>query len=198
MKSSRRRVLEKRREKNQKLHKISEYCEQHVIPWLDIYGELKRNKASFKLEYLASSLDEPLELLEETLISLLNDEEADLISGLISTSELPVHHNMEKYFPSRQQLRYVPGNTSVSFGSDTIKMIQNAVTELQISMEEVCFVCYPIYTPVISISVGELVEQCSLLFELQESIAILSKDYTWIIFKSLEDEWIWIRRNSMK
>ncbi|PKD44085.1 hypothetical protein [Rhodohalobacter barkolensis] len=198
MKSSRRRELEKRREKKQKLQKISDYCKQHVIPWLEIYRELKRNKASFKLEYLASSLDQPLDFLEETLITLLNNEEADLISGIISTSELPVHHSMEKYFPSRQQLRYVPGNTSVTFGSDSIKMVQKAVKELRISKEELCFVCYPIFTPVIFMSVGEMVKQCSVLFEPQESVAILSKDYTWIIFKSLEDEWIWIRRNSMK
>lgn len=198
MRSTRRRELEKRREKNQKLQKISEYCKQHVIPWLDIYRELKRNKAIFQLEYLVSSLDQPLDFLEETLITLLNEEESDLISGLISTSELPVHHKMEKCFPSRQQLRYVPGNTSLSFGSDSIKMVQNAVKELQVSKEEVCFICYPIFTPVISMSVVEMMEQCSVVFNPQESVAILSKDYTWIIFKSLEDEWIWKRRNSMK
>lgn len=195
MKSSHRGELEKRREKNQKLLKISEYCKQHVIPWLDIYRELKRNKAGFKLEYLASSLDEPFELLEETLISLLNEEEVDLISGLISTPKLPVHHNMENYFPSRQQLRYLPGKASDSFGPDSIKMIENAVKELQISKEEVCFVCYPLFTPVISMNVGEMVEQCSVLFKPQESVAILSKDYTWIIFQSLEDEWVWMQRN---
>jgi hypothetical protein len=195
MNSSRRNELEKRRERNQKLEKISEYCKQHVIPWLDIYSELKRNGAIFKLEYLASSLDQPLDLLEKSLIVLLNEEEADLISGLISTSELPVHQKMEEYFPSRQQLRYVPGNASVTFGSDPIKMVQDAVKELQISKEELCFVCYPIFTPVISMSAAEMMEQCSVLFEPQESVAILSKDYTWIIFKSLEDEWTWMRRN---
>ena len=109
MDESRRNILKKKRERNQKKREITTYCSHHLIPWLEINRSLKSEKADFRFEYLAATLDQPADIFEETLISLLPDSEQGLVSGLIQSPVLPAHQKMEKIFPSRQKLRYLPG-----------------------------------------------------------------------------------------
>lgn len=194
MEESRRDILKKKRERNQKKDKISEYCKQHVIPWLEIYHSLKSKGADFRLEYLVADLDQPIDLVEETLMSLLPDSEHGLITGLIESRVLPVHQKMEEVFPSRQKIRYLPGKTPLKSDPDADKMIKNALDELNISPEDECMICYSIYTPVITTTVREMLKCWSILFEPPENVAILHMNYNWIIFRSLEEEWVWLDR----
>jgi len=190
MDQSRRNILKKKRERNLKKQKISAYCSCHLIPWLEIYRSLNSKKAEFRLEYLAASLDEPVDLFEETLISILPESEHGLIVGLLQAPVLPVHQRMETAFPSRQKLRYLPGKGPLKSESEPAKMIENALEELSISLDEECMICYSIYTPVITMPVREVLKCCATLFEPPENVAVLADDYSWIIFRSQEEEWI--------
>jgi len=193
MDESRRNILKKKRERNQKKREITTYCSHHLIPWLEIYRSLKSEKADFRFEYLAATLDQPADIFEETLISLLPDSEQGLVSGLIQSPVLPAHQKMEKIFPSRQKLRYLPGKGPLKSESEPAKMIENALEELSISLDEECMICYSIYTPVITMPVREVLKCCATLFEPPENVAVLAKNYSWLIFRSLEEEWIWLK-----
>jgi len=195
MDQSRRNILKKKRERNLKKQKISAYCSCHLIPWLEIYRSLNSKKAEFRLEYLAASLDEPVDLFEETLISILPESEHGLIVGLLQAPVLPVHQRMETAFPSRQKLRYLPGKAPLKKSKcKTGRMVENALQELRISPDENCLICYSLYSPVITMTVGEMLRCSTTLFEPPENVAVLADDYSWIIFRSLEEEWIWLNK----
>jgi len=112
---------------------------------------------------------------------------------LIQSPVLPAHQKMEKIFPSRQKLRYLPGKGPLKSESEPAKMIENALEELSISLDEECMICYSIYTPVITMPVREVLKCCATLFEPPENVAVLAKNYSWLIFRSLEEEWIWLK-----
>jgi hypothetical protein len=194
MDESRRNILKKKRERDQKKQEISSYCNQHLIPWLEIYRSLNRKNAEFQLEYLAASLDEPMDLFEETLISILPESERGLVDGLLQAPVLPVHQKMEQAFPSRQKLRYLPGKAALKRDPDVSKMVDRALGELSISADEECMICYSIYTPVVTMRVSEMLRCSTTLFEPPENVAVLAKNYNWIIFRSLEEEWIWQKK----
>ena len=170
------------------------YCRAHLIPWMEIYRSLINLKAEFCFEYLAATLDQPADLFEETLTSILPDSEQGLIAGLIDSPVLPVHQKMEQMFPSRQKLRYVPGDTPLIKESDTAKMVEKALEELSIPPDQECMICYSLYTPVITMTCTEVLKCCSTLFDPPENVAVIAKNYSWIIFRNLEEKWIWFNR----
>ena len=186
MDETRRNILKKKRERNQKKREITTYCSHHLIPWLEIYRSLENKNADFRLKYLAATLDQPIDLFEETLFSLLPESEHGLIDGLLRNSDLPVHKKMEQAFPSRQKLRYLPGKAPLKKSKyNTDRMVENGLEELRISPDENCMICYSLYTPVITMTVGEMLRCSTTLFEPTENVAVLADDYSWIIFRSL-------------
>jgi len=62
---------------------------------------------------------------------------------------------MEQLFSSCQNLRYLPGTGLLISELNVEIMIEKAVSELQITLDQECMICYSLYTPVISMSINE-------------------------------------------
>ncbi|WP_069130319.1 hypothetical protein [Rhodohalobacter halophilus] len=197
MEESRKNKLLAKRERNKKLREITEYCQDHVIPWLDVYLPLKRDGAVLEVESLAVTFGNERKLFEEALMALLPDDEQSLLSDVTEAATLPIHQKMEDYFPSRQSLRYFPeGGSLKSITSDLSNILDAAVTRLDISEADKCLVCYPIYTPVLSMSFQEIRNHADILLNPSECIALIHEEFDWMIFRSLEDEWVWARNSN--
>lgn len=191
MDESKRVSLIARRERAKILSEITSYCSQHVLPWMEVYRELTGTFVPFDIVYFAATLNSDNDLIREALLTVLPDHEHHMLSHLIESPELPVHRMMEECFPSRQNLRYFPSGDSSVYGTNQENLVSRAFLDLNIADAEHCLICYPLFTPVISIAAGAIKQHATTLFDQPESVAVLDKDFNWIIFKSLEDEWTW-------
>jgi hypothetical protein len=99
---------------------------------------------------------------------------------------------MKALFPSSLLLRYMPAlTTHVAWETDSALMLSQAAKTLTIPSEEEVYFFYTRFTPVLRLpfsSIGLLREE-----EIMnpEDLCIMALDGSWLIFRSLENEWTW-------
>jgi hypothetical protein len=194
MDKDRRKLLEDRKERLQQLLTLKNYSEQHIEPWLFIYKELIEKKVQPEVHYLASAFDLDPEILRQAVDELLQDDHKFLLNKIITAETLPVHEKLEEYYPSSNPIRYMPESDKTVSDEDSDAMIRMAIAELSIP-EQTCFVLYPVYSPVMELPLSDIITNCDIIIEPMTDVCIIAKDYSWIIFHSLEEEWVWRRQS---
>lgn len=196
MDTDRRKSLTEKKERLQQLLALKKYSEQHIKPWLFIYNELIKNKVHPEVYYLASTFDLDPDLLRQAVDELLQDGQKSLLDKIITSESLPVHEKMEEFYPSSNPIRYMPNSDVIISDENSDAMISWAIDELSIP-EQTCFVLYPVYSPVMELPLSDIITYSDIIIEPMTDVCIIAKDYSWIIFHSLEEEWVW-RKQSLK
>lgn len=194
MDADRRKLLSEKKERLQQLLTIRRYSEQHIKPWLLIYSELIENRVQPKVHYLASTFDLDPYLMKQAVNELLPDDQKSLLDKIITAEILPVHNKMDEYYPSSNPIRYMPESDKTISDENSGAMIRMAMDELSIP-EQTCFVLYPVYSPVMELPLSDIIIHCDIIIEPMTDLCIIAKDYSWIIFHSLEEEWVWRKQS---
>lgn len=194
MDADRRRSLNEKKERLQQLLTFKKYSEQHIKPWLLIYRELLERNIKPEVHYLASSFDLDPDLLRQAVDELLEEDQKSLLDKIITTEVLPVHDKMDEYYPSSNPIRYMPESEKIVSDENSEAMIRQAMDELSIP-EQTCFVLYPVYSAVMELPLSDIITNCDIIIEPMTDVCIIAKDYSWIIFHSLEEEWVWRKQS---
>lgn len=197
MDTDKKRMLIEKRERLQQLLTLKKYSKQHIEPWLSIYSQLIENKVKPEVHYLASSFDLNADILRQAIDALLQPDQKTLLNKILIEENLIIHEKMEEHYPSSNPLRYMPESDKVMSDKNAENMIRQAIRELAIP-EQTCFVLYPVYSPVMELALSDILAYCDIIIEPMTDVSIIAKDYSWIIFHSLEEEWIWKKQQTAK
>lgn len=192
MKEDKRIRIEEKRSRHQELIKLRSYCTQHLEPWLEIYDQLLVNQAQPTILYLAATLESNPEIFLQAVGERLKAHHTHLLERVITHHKLPVHHQLQEEYPSVNPLRYVPAHSKLIVEEDSLVALHQAIDVLQLKNQH-CLVFYPKYTPVMELTLNEVLSTSSILYEPMEDICVAAKDLKWLIFRSLESEWAWVK-----
>lgn len=184
--------LEEKKACLQELLKIRSYCNTHLKPWLRLYDELVDSGIQPNIKYLASTFDHDPKLFLQAIEEQVGDSRKQLLEKVIQEESLPVHRQLEEKYPTINPIRYLPdGNSFIS--EDILPVLKNCLDDLQVT-DKSCMILYPIYSPVLEIKITDLLSVYDQIFEPMTDVCLIALDYSWIIFRSLEDEWVCVRK----
>jgi hypothetical protein len=187
MTEEKRRELKQRQRRMQDILRLQGYFRLSLQPWIEVYRLLKERQVKFNVLYLVATMDNAPDLITEAAKAFtLNNEE--LLSYIIEGPELYVQGKVRDNFPSVNGFRYMPAMGQ--FSSDYQKTLLQAITELGITNQPVLFF-YSTYYPVIQIDLFNVLRHADMLYDPMVDVIVLPLDYSWIIFKDLEDIWAW-------
>lgn len=165
-----------------------------VTWWFDIAISIKESGFEWSLEYLEVVKQQQYEFWME---KLKQDPWANFSfheSVIQQGNSYWIHDMLYSKYPSILPLRYLPALEN--FGASSFRnfeIFQEIITELKLSNQAV-YLFYVRMSPVIKINLYDLVNMKteSFLPDL-EDVAIMALDGSWLIFKSLEGEWVFGR-----
>ena len=192
MDTDRRKHLQEKKERLQQLLALKKYTEKHIRPWLGFYNQLVEAGIQPEVHYLASTFDLEPELLRQAVDEHLQADQKFLLDKIITEESLPVHEKLEEFYPSSNPIRYMPDSEKKVWDENAESMIKQAITELDIP-EQNCLVLYPVYSPVMELALSDILSYCDVIIDPMTDVAIIAKDYSWLIFHSLEEEWVWVK-----
>ncbi len=164
----------------------------HLTPWLRIYDEIVHAGIQPDVKYLAAAFDHDPELVLQAVEEQLNASQNHLLEKIIQEKSLPVHGKLDDYYPTVNPIRYLlDGKSFIS--EDVLPPLKKCIEDLQIT-ETGCMVLYPVYTPVMELEFSDILTAYDQIFEPMTDVCLIALDYSWIIFRSLEDEWVCVRR----
>lgn len=195
MRRDKRNNIREKRSQLQELTKIRAYCDQHLNPWLQIYDQLLENQVQPTILYLAANLESDPALFLKAVEEQLNAHQKHLLERVITEDKLPVHQQLEEEYPSQQMLRYMPvnGEGELIYEEHPHSALQQAIRELGIENQH-CMVFYPVYTPVMEMTLNEVLSTSAIIFEPMTDVCVVAKDFSWLIFRSLESDWAWLKK----
>lgn len=165
--------------------------------WLEIAQSLKNANCVWELEYLdvisENQYEYWIEKLKQEPWSSFSFPETVIKKG----NSYWVHEMLYSKYPSVLPLRYLPVLEQFSAGSKQHLDIFKAINAQLMLGNQSVFLFSIRMSPVIKINLFDLV---GLKFEdiilAHEDIAIMAIDGSWLIFKSLEGEWVFGRYKS--
>lgn len=111
---------------------------------------------------------------------------------LLESDSYPVQAKTVARFGSTHPLRYVPNlPVKASCEEDAALMVRKAVEDLGFTGNEPLYFFFPRFPLVLQMDLEVAVQWADALFDIPQSedVVLVSRDYRWMIFRSLEHEW---------
>ncbi|MDP3394732.1 hypothetical protein [Sediminibacterium sp.] len=165
-----------------------------VTWWLAIAQLLKDGNCVWELEYLDVIADSQYEFW----IEKLNQDPWSSFSFSRSVIQIGdkywVHEMLYLKYPSMLPLRYLPDlEKFCSKSNDYIGVFKEIIARLLLNNQAV-FLFYIRMNPVIKINLYDLlILNLEAILPEEEDVAIMAIDGSWLIFKSMEGEWVFGR-----
>ena len=163
--------------------------------WLEIARSMNDANCIWELEYLDVVTDNQYKFWNEKL----NQDPWSSFSFSESVIQIGdkywVHEMLYLKYPSILPLRYLPANSTVIREEANLKIHLKAIVDTNELKNQVIFLFYVRMSPVIKINLYDLLilNLQEILLE-QEDVAIMAVDASWLIFKSMEGEWVFGRQ----
>lgn len=172
--------------------KIKEQVSVYIVPWLPSYRLILDHNVSAQIEYLNCVSSSVHDLWKDAL------KQEPLSSFEFSPEHIKkdmylyIHEKLAEKFPGIYPLRYMPDLPyKINYHESSPEVIlPKAMRSLGISNQPVYFF-HNRFSPVLRMMSNDVVELSTLLMEIPEDTCILSTDFSWLIFRSLENEWRW-------
>lgn len=163
--------------------------------WLAIARSLKDSNCVWELEYLdvvkENQYEFWIEKLNQDSWSSFSFSESVILIG----DKYWVHEMLYLKYPSMLPLRYLPANSIIiKEKGDLSKTLKAIMDENQLKSQAI-FLFYIRMSPVVKIKLNDLlVLNLEAILPEEEDVAIMATDGSWLIFKSLEGEWVFGRK----
>ncbi len=183
--------LEEKKKQIQLRIKVDEFIDARLKPWLEIYEIILANNIAHKLVQLDNVSQEEISFWGEKmnsqpfskfnfdLLTLNTDDEKNIVSQLYDI------------YPSTYPLRYMPSDivTSLASGQPN-EIIIDFAKQLKVNLDEEVYLMYLYYSPVLKLKLADIINNSAALYDFpMDDILIASPDFSWIIFRSMEEEW---------
>lgn len=191
MQSEIKKRLEEKKEDLRNRLQVRDACILLEKYWLPAYVFLLQAGTSVSLKYLVCAR----ETEKEIWLSEIQKEpwvHWKIRSEHIRTgNDFSVHEQLYTHYPGVLPLRYLPDlKTYLPVAGATHGEILTALKMLLQLDNPMVWVFYTRFTPVMSIPFQELIDTGNSEWMLPlEDICILAEDSSWLIFRSMEDEW---------
>lgn len=183
--------LEEKKKQIQLRIKVDEFIDARLKPWLEIYEIILANNIAHKLVQLDNVSQEEISFWGEKmnsqpfskfnfdLLTLNTDDEKNIVSQLYDI------------YPSTYPLRYMPSDIVPSLASDQPnEIIIDFAKQLKVNLDEEVYLMYLYYCPVLKMKLSDIIKHAQLLYDFPtDDILITSPNFSWIIFRSMEEEW---------
>jgi hypothetical protein len=189
-----RQQLQKKREALLQTIRVQQYAEQHILRPLSLYQHLQETYPACTLKYLAANMDVDFDAFCEAVKQVLPPEQKNLAEAIINSKQLPAQEELELNFPSQRELRYSPSHSPQLYEENAALALETAIEGLKIA-EQPVLLFYNVYTPVLQINLTIARKEADQIFEPHNDVTLLALDNSWLIFRSLEDEWYWLHKN---
>lgn len=172
--------------------KVKETIQLFIKNWLEVYDIILSNQIPHQLHYLASITQEelPFWLAELPLEPLKKYQFSE--KQLLVNLNLSVKKQLFKAYPNTYPLRYMPALPTLAdeIIDNPSANLSKALNQLNINNNEEVYLLYLYYQPVLKINLSDLTANAHLLLDFPfEDIVITPLNFSWMIFKSMEDEW---------
>lgn len=185
-------ILDAKKSSIQTKLKVKETIQLFIKNWLEVYDMLLTRQIPHQLHYLTiTTVDEKPFWLAELELDPLKKYEFTA-QQLLTDVKLNVKDQLFEAYPNTYPLRYMPALPALA---DEIidcpaENLIKALEQLHIQQDEIVYLIYLYYQPIIKISLADLKANAQSLLDFPfEDIVITPLDFRWMIFKSMEDEW---------
>lgn len=163
--------------------------------WLEIANSIKKAGLNWSLEYLEVVMQQQYDFW----IEKLNHDPWSSFSFSESVIQIGdkywVHEMLYLNYPSILPLRYLPANSTVIQEEANLKIHLKAIIDANELKNQVIFLFYVRMSPVIKINLTDLLQlNLEEILPEHEDVAIMAVDGSWLIFKSMEGEWVFGRQ----
>lgn len=163
--------------------------------WLEIARSMNDANCIWELEYLDVVTDNQYKFWNEKL----NQDPWSSFSFSESVIQIGdkywVHEMLYLKYPSILPLRYLPASSTIIHEKGNLKIILKAIIDENELKNQVIFLFYVRMSPVIKINLTDLLQlNLEEILPEHEDVAVMAIDGSWLIFKSLEGEWVFGRQ----
>lgn len=110
----------------------------------------------------------------------------------IKVCDQTLQAKMMDIFPGYLPLRYLPCLPFHLYREQNVaQVLSGAMKSLGIYETEEAYLFFTRFQPVLRLSMHDILQISTDDFPWGEDLCIMSKDFNWLIFRSLEDEWRW-------
>lgn len=170
---------------------VKETAKQLAVWWLPVLEVLHEANTIWSLEYFVCAEDFQYGFwLDEIGLEPWNQFPVPKMV-IKKTNDFYVHDSIVATFPNTHPLRYVPDLPKFNKGADETgqSVLKRIIHEVSLDDAEVYFV-YLRFAPVLKLQLKDIVQLADTeLFLPMEDVGIVAKDYSWMLFRTLEDEW---------
>lgn len=164
--------------------------------WLPVFNAVCELKKRWSFEYFECVNASDLPFWETALQQVPAAVDIPL-SAIKTPAVYSIHNQMQELYPSSLSMRYMPALPfHEAFKRDTAYMLARAADNLAITGNDEVYLFYTRFSPVLRLpfsSIGLLKEEEIMT---PEDLCIMPIDGSWLIFRSLENEWVWGHKNA--
>lgn len=165
-----------------------EYYRQYIQDWYFWFRELKNQGIEVSIESIYSP-----DIFTANL-KILFEKSAELQQNLgiyLNPHEgRDFFEEVQQKFPGILELRYLPRLPNrIPCEEDPDDALKIILPETVIN--ETVLILFPAYAGVLSSHLDTIISNAASIFELPVDICIVNRDLSLIIYRSLEDEWLW-------
>lgn len=159
--------------------------------WIEVANSIKEAGLNWSLEYLEVVMQQQYDFW----IEKLNQDPWSSFSFSESVIQIGdkywVHEMLYLNYPSILPLRYLPENSTVIQEEANLKIHLKTIIDANELKNQVIFLFYVRMSPVIKINLTDLLQlNLEEILPEQEDVAIMAVNGSWLIFKSMEGEWV--------
>jgi|GEM_PF-5602977 len=182
--------LENKRYQLQLKLNVAERWKKLEAAWNDYFVKFTDHNIPFRIVYAECVQQEDLPYWKE-VVQHKNSSIPFDIDHFILSDHYPIHEKAYKIFGDTNPVRYVPDlPVKAQYEEDANKIIAEAIAELDLTDDTIYYFLsrFPI---ALEINLSTVQQFAAQIFDMPigEDIILVSKDFNWMIFRSLENEW---------
>jgi hypothetical protein len=167
-----------------------------VVPMLPVFQSLYNGEIPFSIEYIQCTNEDSFPFWKEALSEPPLSEFGFISTQIKKGRTHYIHEELLERYPTVYPLVYIP---ALSYRKNKTNaapsiVVDEALSALKISGGS-AFVFYNCYSPVIKMTVENITIHADMLLQFPENVCILAEDFSWLIFRSRENEWSWGYKN---
>ena len=180
-------LIAKRRQLHLKLEAQAVIYNSILFHWLGYFQTIKRLGLFHKIEYLCTATLEALPYYTAALAGVNGLHQS---AGQVLTNDEGRREQILAAYPSASPFKYVMNLPLLDeCNQDVAAMLKKAQLSLQINNGPIYFFS-PECSPVLQLKWDEILQHGNEIFDDScISLVFISEDHSWIIFRSIENEW---------
>lgn len=189
--AQRTKALEKRQQLQTKI-KVRDNIKMHLEYWLHIYDIILAQQINHSLYQLVRVNEADYSFWCDELKTVPLKDYNFPETTILKEDSPNISRLIGEAYPNTYPLRYMPALDELYDYSyeDNVSNLKNAVQQLEIDPDQEVYFWYVHYTPILKIKLKTLVEHAFDLLDFPfHEVIITPLDLSWMIFRSLEDEW---------